>query len=124
MTTIRIADAVHPNDELRPSRTQEGISSGVADSIYTPHRFGRSDTIGSNDGIYNIRSRSKAPSLDRRSARKATGDFQDEDPGLRRDDDYKQRQVESPHYQCVPVTWTNDIRYSKVGSCYGLPINP
>jgi len=96
MTTIRIADDVNS-----PRAQDEGVTSGVGDSIYQMRPLARSATGDrSDDGIYNIRSvsRSKgsrlgrATSMDARSISSAR-DIEDDDPGLRREGDYKTKQV-------------------------------
>ena len=88
MATIRIADTPHPKDEVSRTKTQDGISSGIGD---------RSRSWDTHDDIYNIRSRSKAPSLDRRSIRSRSRitmmEKEDDDPGLGKAGDFKQKQV-------------------------------
>lgn len=119
MTTIQIADAEHPrHNELQQAVSREGFTSGAEHSIYT-RRLGRSDTIESTDGIYNIRSRSAAPSVER-FKRSYTEQFPDEDPGLGREGDYKHKQVSACLGRWMKLT---SIRPSKVQYCYGLPIN-
>ena len=87
MTTIRIADAPHP-------RAGQGVtqSPDVVNSVYTTGRLHRTESIDSRDGIYNIRSRSGAPSA-RLQRRRSTSEELDDDPGLRREGDYKHKQV-------------------------------
>ncbi len=94
MTTIQIVDVVHPRDALSTATSQEATSSGIENTIYGPRRLGRSDTVESKDGIYNIRSRSAAPSVDRQ--RKRTLTSEDGDPGLRKEGDFKKKQVRKP----------------------------
>jgi KUP system potassium uptake protein len=74
MTTIKIADDVHP---LHASRSRgEGVTSGV------------------QDGIYNMRGvLSRASSMERRSTRLSEKEVEDDDPGLRQSGDYKHKQV-------------------------------
>lgn len=73
MTTIKIADTVHP---LHATRSRgEGTSSGF------------------NDGIYNMRGLSRASSMERRSTRLSEKELEDDDPGLRQSGDYKHKQV-------------------------------
>jgi KUP system potassium uptake protein len=93
MPTIKIADDVHPNLDLRRARSTEAKSSGVneLDESDTKRRIRRSSTADSHDGIYNIRSRTSVPPFDRR--RQVTFQSEDDDPGLRREGDYKQKQV-------------------------------
>ncbi len=75
-TTIRIADEVHPKTGVEFTRTDTQTS-----------RNARRGSIG-DDGIYNIRSRSRQPS------RAPSGDYKpDDDPGLRKEGDFKQVQV-------------------------------
>ena len=84
MATVRIADTPHPRDELPRPAPPDAVSSGVGD------RLGRTET---RDDIYNIRSRSVAPSIDQsRSLSKEIGN-EDDDPGLRKPGDFKQKQV-------------------------------
>jgi hypothetical protein len=84
MATIRIADTPHPKDEFPRTNSQDAVSSGIGDRL---------ERVDTHDDIYNIRSRSKAPSLDRRSSRLNRIDKEDDDPGLRKPGDYKQKQV-------------------------------
>jgi KUP system potassium uptake protein len=74
MTTIKIADDVHP---LHANRSRgEGV------------------TIGVQDGIYNMRGvLSRASSMERRSTRLGEKEVEDDDPGLRQSGDYKHKQV-------------------------------
>ena len=87
MTTIRIIDAPHPRAEQEVAE-----SSNVVNSIYTTGRLHRTESIDSRDGIYNIRSRSGAPSAGLRR-KSSTTEKLDDDPGLRREGDYKHKQV-------------------------------
>lgn len=75
MTTIKIADTVHP---LYANRSRgEGASSGY-------------------DGIYNMRAGlSRASSMERRSTKLSEKEIEDDDPGLRQSGDYKHKQVRS-----------------------------
>jgi hypothetical protein len=111
---IRIADVPHPKPELAQTKSQDEISSSVRN---------RSKIVDTHDDIYNIRSRSKAPSMDRRSSRINRMDRGDEDPGLRKSEDFKQKQV--PIYNCVLYVSFRLIlgRSLKVKCCCGLPIN-
>jgi len=98
MTTIRIADDVNP-PRARNSQ-DEGVAAGLGDSIYQMRPMSRATTNEmSDDGIYNIRSVSRAnnsrlrgTSTDRRSLN-SSRDVEDDDPGLRREGDYKTKQV-------------------------------
>ena len=87
MTTIRIASAPHPRDEQEVTQ-----SSGVVNSIYTTGRLHKTESIDSRDGIYNIRSRSGAHSAGLRR-KSSTTEKLDDDPDLRREGDYKHKQV-------------------------------
>lgn len=74
-TTIRIADEVHPKTGIEFTRTDTQSSRNL-----------RKGSIG-DDGIYNIRSRSRQPS-------RAPSEYKpDGDPGLRKEGDFKQAQV-------------------------------
>lgn len=84
MATIKIADVPHPKDEFPRTNTQDAVSMGRGDII---------ESVNTHDDIYNIRSRSKAPSLERRSSRLSKLDREDDDPGLRKAGDFKQKQV-------------------------------
>jgi KUP system potassium uptake protein len=90
MATIRIADT---KGQYLRTKTQDGVGSGIGDSIYRTQSFARSETTDTRDDIYNIRSRSKAPSMDRRSSRVDGAEREDDNPGLRKPGDYKQKQV-------------------------------
>ena len=87
MTTIRITDAPHPRAEQEDTET-----SNVVNSIYTTGRLHRAESVDSRDGIYNIRSRSGAPSVGLRR-KTSTTEKLDDDPDLRREGDYKHKQV-------------------------------
>ena len=73
MTSIRIADTVHP---LHATKSNGEVSN-----------------IGFNDGIYNMRDLSRTSTREKRSIRFADKDAEDDDPGLRQSGDYKTRQV-------------------------------
>ncbi|KAH0844381.1 hypothetical protein FOPE_10056 [Fonsecaea pedrosoi] len=75
MATIRIADEVHPKNEL------QGKEGRLADStsIYTH-----------DDGIYNMRSRRSSHDLSLYRSRSLQ---RDEDPGLQKESDFKEKQV-------------------------------
>lgn len=97
MTTIRIEEGVRPSALRQTDSNEPHVtpSNAVSDSIYQLRPLGRSATTGTNDGIYNIRnirSRSRASPLSRRST-DTSRDPEDEDPGLRRPGDYKHKQV-------------------------------
>ncbi|KAI9653659.1 MAG: hypothetical protein M1821_007006 [Bathelium mastoideum] len=73
----------------------------------------RSVATGLDDGIHNIRSRSRGSSAERRSFRRTkTPDVHDEDPGLRRTGDYKQKQV----FHGKHLLW---LTYQSIGVIYG-----
>lgn len=76
-TTIRIADGPHP---------KFGLAMSKSDTQST--RAPRRGSMTNDDGIYNIRSRSRGPS------RAPSREFKpDEDPGLRKEGDYRHAQV-------------------------------
>lgn len=89
MPTIHIADDVHPERESGQGQTAEAFNSGLDANLRGDLRARRRSGTESPDGIYNIRSRSAAP----QQRRQATIQTQDDDPGLRRDRDFKQKQV-------------------------------
>merc|ERR1711939_48810 len=94
-TTIRIADEVHPKTGVEFTRTDTQTS-----------RNARRGSIG-DDGIYNIRSRSRQPS------RAPSGDYKpDDDPGLRKEGDFKQVQV----FKGKMLLW---LAYQSIGVIYG-----
>ncbi|KAK5464582.1 hypothetical protein LTS15_001144 [Exophiala xenobiotica] len=94
-TTIRIADEVHPKSGVEFTRTDTQNS-----------RNARRGSIG-DDGIYNIRSRSRQPS------RAPSGDYKpDDDPGLRKEGDYRQVQV----FKGKMLLW---LSYQSLGVIYG-----
>ena len=90
MTTIQIVDAVHPRDILSTTAAGEAATTGADGTLYASRLLSRSETTESRDGIYNIRSRSAAPSADRQ---RRTLTLEDGDPGLRKEGDFKQKQV-------------------------------
>ena len=73
MTTITIADTVHP--------------------LHTIKSRGEGTSTGFDDGIYNMRGLSRASSMERRNTRLSERDAEDDDPGLRQSGDYKKKQV-------------------------------
>ena len=89
-TTIRIAQDVHPRHE---EEEDDDASCHTNDSEAEPHHGFRKPAMSSHDdGIYNIRAR--GPSHDNKSFHRANAMHStDEDPGLRREEDYKQSQV-------------------------------
>ncbi|KAJ9623798.1 hypothetical protein H2204_011090 [Knufia peltigerae] len=93
-TTIRIADEVHPKTGIEFTRTDTQSS-----------RNPRKGSIG-DDGIYNIRSRSRQPS-------RAPSEYKpDGDPGLRKEGDFKQAQV----FNGKMLLW---LAYQATGVIYG-----
>jgi len=112
MTTIKIADTVHP---LHATRSRvEGVSSS-----YNLN----------NDGIYHMRGLSRASSLERRSTRLSEKEVEDDDPGLRQSGDYKHKQVnstitglrtrniDSAHVFKGKLLWY--LAYQSIGVIYG-----
>lgn len=106
MTTIKIADTVHPLHLTRSQATSSGLY----------------------DGIYNMRGLSRASSMERRSTRLSEKDVEDDDPGLRQSGDYKQKQagasseVERPSANSSQVfsgklLWW--LAYQSIGVIYG-----
>lgn len=75
MATIRIADGVHPKNELQAKDGRAADST----SVYTH-----------DDGIYNMRSRRSSHDL---SLYRTKSQQHDEDPGLRKEGDFKEKQV-------------------------------
>ncbi|KAI9769478.1 MAG: hypothetical protein M1840_003955 [Geoglossum simile] len=109
MATIRIADA---KDQILRTKAQDGVSSDIGDSIYRTQSFSRSETMDAHDDIYNIRSRSKAPSMERRSSRADAAEREDDNPGLRKPGDFKQKQV----FKGKMLMW---LTYQSIGIIYG-----
>jgi KUP system potassium uptake protein len=93
MATIRIADVPHPKDEHQQTHLQDGVSSSIGNGIYSRRSFSKLDAADPHDDIYNIRSRSRPPSTNRRGSRTSLTDREDDDPGLRTPGDFKQKQV-------------------------------
>ena len=86
MSAVRIASDAYTKDHLSQGEaTQPRIDAGV-EHRRRPKNF---NTAESADGIYNIRSRTAGPQLHK----EAISRFQDDDPGLRRETDFKQKQV-------------------------------
>lgn len=107
MATIRIADDAHPRGGLLISRSETQSSQTLQRN-------------SNGDGIYNIRSRSRAPSHDPRL---------DDDPGLRKEGDFKQKQVDGDRREIVEqdayiiqvfkgkmLLW---LAYQSIGVIYG-----
>ncbi len=74
MATIRIANELHPKNEL-----QGNGKTGDSTSVYAH-----------DDGIYNLRSRRSSHDLGLYRNKSLQ---QDEDPGLRKEGDFKEKQV-------------------------------
>ena len=83
MTSIRIADTVHP--------------------LHVTKSNGEGASTSFNDGIYNMRDLSRTSSREKRSIKFGDKDVEDDDPGLRQSGDYKTRQVKSKHSRLVLV---------------------
>jgi KUP system potassium uptake protein len=95
-TTIRIADGPHPKFGLAMSRSD-------TQSTRAPRR----GSMTNDDGIYNIRSRSRGPS------RAPSREFKpDDDPGLRKEGDYRHAQI----FNGKMLLW---LAYQSVGVIYG-----
>lgn len=95
MTSIRIADTVHPLHATKSNA--DSVTTGVHDGIYHMRDLSRASSRekrSMGDGIYNLRDLSTS-SRERRSIRFADGDAEDDDPGLRQTGDYKTKQVKA-----------------------------
>jgi len=106
MATIRIADDAHPRGRpLRQAGSNEDVPVPTAkEGIYRMNPLAKHATTSSFDGIYNIRSVSRV-STDRHSIRSSKQDeIEDDDPGLRRPEDYKTRQARDLSRQ--PSLWS------------------
>ena len=89
MSAIRIASDVYLNEQFgQGEATQPRISAIDADVEYR-RRLRESNTVENEDGIYNIRSRTAVPQRPKDIPSRS----QDDDPGLRRGTDFKQKQV-------------------------------
>ncbi|KAL9621006.1 MAG: hypothetical protein Q9160_004524 [Pyrenula sp. 1 TL-2023] len=110
MATIKIADVPHPRGELTDSPV--AIGSGVGGSVYSHGPARRSDSRDTHDEIHNIRSRSKTPSLDQYLTRKHALKAEDDDPGLRKPGDFKEKQV----FKGKLLLW---LAYQSIGVIYG-----
>jgi hypothetical protein len=127
MATIRIADVPHPKSEYLRPNLQDGVTSSGGDGIYGRRSFSRSDASGLHDDIYNIRSRSRGPSTNRRGSRSRMSmtDREDDDPGLRTPGDFKEKQVptEPMANSCgTSISFLVDIQ-GKVASVAFLSVN-
>lgn len=100
MTTINFADDVHPKNLVDNSESDE-VESRLRKTI-----------TRTDDGIYNIRSRSRARSIDGPIKRVLTVRSTDEDPGLNRDSDLKKAQ----NYSGKLLFW---LSYQSIGVIYG-----
>ncbi|KAJ9602910.1 hypothetical protein H2200_012690 [Cladophialophora chaetospira] len=94
MTTIRIANDVHPKNELPINHDRTADST----SIYAH-----------DDGIYNMRSRRSSHDL---SLYRTKSLQQDEDPGLRQEGDFKEKQI----FSGKMLLW---LAYQSTGVIYG-----
>ncbi|KIW64269.1 potassium uptake protein [Phialophora macrospora] len=94
MATIRIADEIHPKNEL------QGKEGRTADS---------SSIQAHDDGIYNMRSRRSSHDL---SLYRTKSLQNDEDPGLRKEGDFKEKQV----FSGKMLLW---LAYQSIGVIYG-----
>ncbi|KFZ24531.1 hypothetical protein V502_00991 [Pseudogymnoascus sp. VKM F-4520 (FW-2644)] len=103
MATIRIADSSPTKDEFPRPQTQDAVSSSISDRL---------KRVDAHDDIYNIRSRSMAPSLDKGKGRLNRMDNEDDDPGLRKPGDFKQKQV----FKGKMLLW---LSYQSIGVIYG-----
>lgn len=126
MATIKIAPVPHPKDEFQRTKSDDGVSSSVGAMTYNTRPFARSDTPDTHDDIYNIRSRSRT---DRGGSRMSTTDPEDDDPGLRKPGDFKQKQVPTDPYR-ISVTYAQSwqvfkgkmllwLAYQSIGVIYG-----
>ena len=97
-TTIRIADTVHPS-HAADSDDIATVTSAVDDSIYqrNPRRTltNRSNSSEDyDDGIYNMRSRTRAFSRTASKEKSSTWRREeDEDPGIQQSGDFRQKEV-------------------------------
>lgn len=122
-TTIGFADNVHPSQEKK-GEAVVASSPAVDDSIYTriPRRTlrGRSTSSEENkDGIYNMRDITRTFSRSTSHARNNTlnwkhgdRDPEDDDPGLQRADDFRQKEV----FHGRLLLW---LSYQSIGTIYG-----
>ena len=95
-----------------------------------PFRHARSEEIGGihgNDGIYSMRAITRTAtgqrSLSRSRTRTSEKDVEDDDPGLRQQSDYKQKQVCLVNVPIPPAKTNMSHRSSTERLCYGLHIN-
>jgi hypothetical protein len=72
MATVRIADEIHPKEFLQLDKSQSQVIEPLTKEV------------SNGDGIYNIRSGIRTTSQDQ---------WHDEDPGLRKEGDFKTKQV-------------------------------
>ena len=88
MATIRIDDGPHPR------RTEVAGDDNPGVSIYDMRPLNRTQTTLSEDGVANIRSHRQYSFSSRRfSFASKDGTVEDEDADLRRESDYKHKQV-------------------------------
>lgn len=108
MSAIRIANDVYIKEQLAQGEaTQPGIPAIDTDVQYR-RRPRESNNAESEDGIYNIRSRSTVPQLHKDAISRS----QDDDPGLRGGTDFKQKQV----FSGKVLAW---LAYQSIGVIYG-----
>ena len=121
-TTIGFADDAHPMDEKKGGE-ETVTSTAIDDKIRTrpskrtltnKHSFEDND-----DGIYNMRSVTRTFSRSHSKPRDNTwgwkhgaGDLEDDDPGLHRESDFRQKKV----YHGRLLFW---LAYQSVGAIYG-----
>jgi hypothetical protein len=103
MTTIQIAETVHPS--------------------HTPETGGDLSSPILNDGIYNMRTISRVSSKDRRSLEVRESEVEDDDPGLRRSGDFKTRQVRRQIHILRYPPLLMHARFSMASCCYGFHIS-
>ena len=90
MTTIRIADVTPAKEEGTQGISQDAVSSAMTPDVPI-------------DSVYNIRSQTRPGSrghsvMGRHGNGAGNYDNVDEDPGLRKPGDFKQKQVTTPFY--------------------------
>lgn len=90
MASIRITDGMNPSHELEQVTTGDDGNSSAVRSIYKTRPIGPSHIGEKDDSICNIRSQ---PGILQRISSRATDSEADEDPGLRKPGDFKEKQV-------------------------------
>jgi KUP system potassium uptake protein len=115
MATIRIADDPHPKDLTQSRSGNEGPSLSQTPTFPRSSSLNHLDRQRSHDDIYNIRSRSRSLRPGRSPDGIGLGytisaHGEDENPGLRRPGDFKQKQVGLIRVHCTSVaTYTSII---------------